>query len=206
MLRAGSDRVDRPQFKERLKMRKLLSKEWFEFVRHSESIKGIVPFNPDSKVTRRHLEICEIVQNSTLLLDPILINGMIVGRHWEYDGLLRSGTDSSQLDRIPDAVFIRKMLLEWIDDAQGGLKDNVSGQGTECISSIEQFTWTMHARLICIHPFRAGNDRTARVILNHLRGLLELPVLIIDSADSKAYLRRVNEYRENHFIPAMPKN
>ena len=58
--------------------------------------------------------------------------------------------------------------------------------------------WLYHHWFECIHPFRDGNGRTGRLILNNLRLILGLPWLIVRFDERQEYYRGIREWESGH--------
>jgi Fic/DOC family protein len=177
---------------------KSLKEEWSLFVKESEALTGIMPFQPERESTKRHFDICSIVATASCFIDPRFVNGLITGKHREFGSLLRTGTEGALRREVPDASKMQRLLDEWIFDAE---------QGLTCMwlsfeEQIDEFAWNMHDRLICIHAFKTGNGRTARVVYNHLRCLLGRPVRVIRDEKAGEYYARLEKYREEIFRPS----
>ena len=57
----------------------------------------------------------------------------------------------------------------------------------------------MHDMLICLHAFKDGNGRTARLLMNHIRIQLDLPWLIVHYEKSREYFAKLDAYRRKRF-------
>lgn len=177
----------------------VLDDDWWLFIEESEALTGIVPFQKTRASTARHAEICRIISRAAQFVDPRLVNGMITGKHREWISLMRSGTEGALRSVIPGAERMPMLFDEWIRGAESGLTRMRRSSADE----ITDWAWSMHDRFICIHPFKTGNGRTARVMFNHLRRLLGLKVCVIPNAEADNYYRRLEEYREKHFLPSL---
>ncbi len=178
-----------------------LSEDWMQFIQESEALTGIISFNPERGSTKRHIEMCVIIANASRFLDPRFVNGLITGKHREYDSLLRSGTEGAVRTIIPSAERMRIMLGDWVQDAESMLLRMVHSAEYD----ITEEAWRMHDRLICIHPFKTGNGRTARIMFNHLRCLLGLKVYVIRDQEAREYFSRLERYRGEKFLPLLAK-
>jgi Fic family protein len=59
----------------------------------------------------------------------------------------------------------------------------------------------LHHAFLCIHPFRDGNGRTARLVLNSLRLAHGLPWLTIKETQSQSYYARIAAFERECFRP-----
>jgi hypothetical protein len=176
-----------------------LSDDWMLFIQHSEALTGIVPFDLSRPSTQRHIEMCTIVVSGPHFLDPRLVNGLITGNPQKFESLLRTGTEGALRRVLPSASEIKRALHDWIQDVE----NSIGALQYEMETHKVDFAWEMHDRLICIHPFKTGNGRTARVMFNHIRRLLGLPVHVIRDEDADKYYARLEHYRENVFLPSL---
>ena len=176
-----------------------LESVWLLFIKESEAITGIVPFHAERASTLRHVEICKIIANASRFVDPRLVNGLITGKNREWGNLLRSGTEGALRTVIPSAEFMPKLFEQWILDAHEGLGLMIRSSEHD----ITDWAWALHDRLICIHPFKTGNGRTARLMFNHLRCLLKQKVYVINNEEADKYYSRLEQYREQHFLPSL---
>jgi len=174
-----------------------ISEDWLLFIKESEALTGTVPFEPERKTTERHIALCEIVSKASQIIDPVYVNGMITGKYWEYDSLLRTGTEGALRSVIPEIKRMNQLLKEWREEL--AKKIDVFS----CTSEFEKdaFAWSMHDRLICMHPFKTGNGRTARVMFNHIRLFIGLPVHVIKDDEADKYYSRIEAYRDQVFFP-----
>lgn len=53
-----------------------------------------------------------------------------------------------------------------------------------------------HARFVEIHPFADGNGRTARLLMNHILLMLDVPPCTIDATDRLAYFGALDCFHE----------
>lgn len=178
-----------------------LSSQTRKFVEESQKMRGL-PFAEGTLPADRLLQICLIIETAHRFVDPYLVNGMLSCRHDRHESLLREGTDTMESGRIPPATRVAELLDEWTLDAEAGIKRLKRGKKSDTRKrEIETFAWEMHDRLICIKPFQVANERTARIMLNHIRLLLGLDVLVIKAKDARKYRRRINRYRREVFRP-----
>ena len=182
-----------------------LSHDWMEFVCQSEFISGISPFGEWSPTwshkTKRYVEIATIISKGGRYADPRFLNGMIVGKPEKYLSLLRTGTDGNLRGIIPDGKDVLRLLDALVVRVEAFIDEG----GTQTSKVSEDFAWNMHDELMCIHPFRSGNGRTARLMLNQIRMLCGLHVHVIKYAESTHYFQRLTEYRDRIFLPSLRK-
>ena len=182
-----------------------LDADWLKFVMESEALTGIIPFDKNRSSTKRHIEISLIVANASRYFDTRYINGMITGKPSEYNSLLRSGTEGALRTVIPDAIRMHALLEELVHDASAGFDIDPSLERTEAEHTVAQRAEALHKRLICLHPFKTGNGRTARLVCNQLRVLHGLKVHIFHNADAEGYYSGILRYREEVFLPSLAK-
>jgi len=68
----------------------------------------------------------------------------------------------------------------------------------------ERIALMLHDLFLCVHPFRDGNGRTSRILLNALRVRWGLPWLIIDSNKKRYYYRHIEQTQQKIFRVAYP--
>ena len=149
----------------------------------------------------RHHDICVIIASAAVFVDPRHVNGLITGKHQEFQSLLRTGTEGALRTVLPSALQMRVLLDDWIKEAYTFLSSHHARSTLEK----NRFAWDMHDRLICIHPFKTGNGRTARLMLNHLRCLMGLTVQVIRDEEANGYYARLEKYRDEVFLPSLVK-
>jgi fido (protein-threonine AMPylation protein) len=86
-------------------------------------------------------------------------------------------------DRCPPAVEVPYHMAQWARERDYLLR----GQTTGC--------WRLHHEFECIHPFRDGNGRVGRLLLNQLRLCTGLPWLIIWESEKEDYYEGIRRYR-----------
>jgi hypothetical protein len=174
------------------------SKEDCEFfVRESEAITGINPFDLTRPSTIRHLEISQIIGGSYNFVLPYFINGMITGKSDQAESLLRSGREGALRNSIPERLIMKRLFDELVKEIQ------IASESATDLTDEEKdaFAWDVHHRFVCLHPFKSGNGRTARLLLNHVRLLMGRPLLIILDSEAEVYFSEIADYRERNFIP-----
>lgn len=67
------------------------------------------------------------------------------------------------------------------------------------------FAWAMHDAFICIQPFKDGNERTARLMLQFVRRELDLEPVFISRDDMTLHRERIRLFRQEIFMPIMRK-
>lgn len=175
----------------------LLNKEIQEFVIQSELLSGIKR-SPDSPSTKNHLEIANILlRNPHRYVQVELINGALTRR---TEAWLRSGTEGALEGVVPAGERIEELVAEFNADIDRAVA-SFDAQGAS-YEARERYAWERHDHLICMHAFKEGNGRTARLLLNHLRVLLGLSIYVIEYGDNK-YFANLGRYRRKKFIPTV---
>lgn len=165
-----------------------------EFVRESDRLSGIQAA-PGDEVIERHKTIAAI-----LLAEPHrfvsieIINGALTGR---THGWFRTGTEGSLVGAIPPASEVPQL----VGDMNASISKTLQGftRRTNSFEDRERFAWRMHDYLFCLHAFKEGNERTARLLMNHIRVLLGLEVFVIPYGDAK-YFEKLKKYRTEKFL------
>ena len=180
---------------------KATQEECEELVKQSEAITGINPYDPTRPSTIRHLEISQIIAGAHNFVHPYFINGMITGKSDQAQSLLRSGREGALRNRIPDRAVMKDLFDELVDEIKIACEKMADWTNDEK----DAFAWDVHHRFVCLHPFKDGNERTARLFLNHIRLLMGRPLLIILDSEAESYFSAIADYRERKFIPTYMK-
>lgn len=164
-----------------------------EFVKESDRLSGIQAASGDD-VTERHKMIANILlAKPHRFVSVEIINGALTGR---THGWFRTGTEGSLVGAIPSASDVPHL----VGDMNVIISRTLQGftRRTNSFDDRERFAWRMHDYLFCLHAFREGNERTARLLMNHIRVLVGLEVFVIPYGDAK-YFEKLKKYRTEKF-------
>lgn len=84
--------------------------------------------------------------------------------------------------RPPDWTQVSSLLTDWVDKIKGGF---VGGTGRHAMEDVAD----LHAEFERIHPFRDGNGRVGRLVMNLILVRSGYPPAIIYKQDRTTYLR-----------------
>lgn len=128
-------------------------------------------------------------------VNPLIINCAIcrVQRSAKWRVSSDRGTDTS----IPPGVHGRIMLLEWRRMVSRGTRymRNRSDQEKRV------FAWAMHETLIFLRPFRDGNGRTARLVIQDIRQELGLLPIMFEESQRLVHRERTKFFNRECLIP-----
>jgi prophage maintenance system killer protein len=173
-----------------------LPDDWRRVVIESQAIAGIYPYVEDSLLTENHMKAANVLAKAKRWVDVRLINGVLTGRSGDW---LRGGIEADNQGKVPDGIFVQDVLDAWTEEALAIIENAKRWTPEELAARIR----AVHQKLICIHPFKEANFRTAHMVLNHMRTLVGLPVLVVERRDSKAYFRQHRKYAREVFLPWM---
>jgi hypothetical protein len=103
------------------------------------------------------------------------------------------GTDSA----MPPGIHGRLMLRIWRLTVTEGIRALASRPTHER----EAFAWAMHDAFLFLRPFRDGNGRTARLLLQAMRRELSLLPAYIDKEQRKIHRERAKFFNKELFVP-----
>jgi hypothetical protein len=172
------------------------------FVKNSEQISGVgfegTLADWKREHIKRHLEHAENMCSYHRLVSPGLINSGLTNRP---NGWYRTGVEGAFKGLVPEGKDVEKFAKDIEKDIENGLETHADA----CETVKAAFAREAHDRIICSHLFKGWNGRTARILENHLRLLLGLPILITPYEESHKYFSRIDEYRKTIFLPKLRK-
>lgn len=96
---------------------------------------------------------------------------------------------------LPESEQVPALMQQWEQ-----LYQNMWFVGDQYpVHDQETLCWILHHHFLCIHPFRDGNGRIARLVLNHIRIRLGLPFLVLRAVDKGWYYEMIRQYELNVF-------
>lgn len=182
-----------------------------EFARESEEIRGYSPADlPEhekdislvrDQAIRRfkvHVTIAEacLTSYADRMMHPLIINDEL---HGNQQTAWREGSVSVMRVIQPSGKHVRALTDFWVALADKGATQVSWRSENDRIA----FAWLMHDLFICIEPFKSANERTARLLLQVMRRMLNLPGLFVRKDDMPFHEMRVNLFRMNIFMPEM---
>jgi len=172
-----------------------------KFVFNSELIAGRGFEKPEETWQRpslvRHLDLAMTLTKPGGNFVPIeLVNANLNNRSNDW---FRTGIESLLRGLVPEGKYIPRLIRR--------LDDDIVRKVTELTDSSDEekarYAWEAHDHLICLHGFKEKNGRTARLLLNHVRALLGLPIFVIKNSKAGNYDSHVREYRTSVFLPQL---
>ncbi len=176
-----------------------------EHVRQSNEIENIFNIRKSHHLFVDHLAAAEFVVKSALELrvvaTPEDIHRILMRREtrigWEIlePGKFRKSVVTwGGRDFKPRPENLEKLMGRWKESL---LKD----LGTASLAvrlPADKLAWHYHHWFEAIHPFRDGNGRTGRLILNGIRLVFGLPWLIVSADGKQAYFDSIRKWEEEH--------
>ena len=168
-------------------------------------------------LTRRETSLA-IEENITSGSKPISHYVEAVNHARAFELIMARAKDKQPID-VNDVLHIHKCILSGIDDPNAGFYRNVpvriSGSRTvlpnplkvpDLMEGFNHWLTTTdeevvyravnaHYRLVTIHPFKDGNGRTARLLMNLILVQAGLTPTIIRKIDRKRYLDALEKYQ-----------
>ncbi|MDB5238140.1 MAG: hypothetical protein JWM46_410 [Candidatus Kaiserbacteria bacterium] len=193
--------VTEAQRQARIIEEKVREEHCLAFVRESELISGVgVPDDAEQwrGGTKRHLELARIIAKpGGNLINVCLLNTTLTDRKKEW---FRTGTEGAMKGELPDGNIIPD-LIERLNRSIDRKVKQLMQDGNE--QEKDDFAWEMHDLLISIHAFKSCNGRTARMLMNHIRVQLGLPLFVIKYEKSDDYYAKLHEYKRDKFPAAL---
>ncbi|MFZ2556049.1 MAG: Fic family protein [Minisyncoccia bacterium] len=133
------------------------------------------------------------------ILDPVIIN-MPLCRNRQY-AKWRTSTYLGTRTGFPAPNYAKELVRRWQRVVMVGARSLAGASKRDRIV----FAWTMHDAFICIQPFKDGNERTARLLLQVIRRELDLEPVFISRDDMTLHRERIRLFRKEVFMPLMRK-
>jgi len=159
-------------------------REYDEMEAHDVAVMMVQQWAKEKERTLTEADIREL--NRTILVKPFWKEAITpdgqptrrmikIGEYKEHPNSVRLPNGEMFEYTRPDQVPMQMQeLVNWFR----------SGEVTDPIVLAAE----LHHRFICIHPFDDGNGRVARLLVNYVLMLHDLPPLVIKSAEKKQYL------------------
>lgn len=129
--------------------------------------------------------------------DPVMIN-MPLCRNRLY-AKWRTSTYLGTRTGFPAPKYAKELVRKWQRVVMIGAQSLMGASKRDRIV----FAWTMHDAFICIQPFKDGNERTARIMLQYVRRELDLEPVFISRDDMTLHRERIRLFRQEVFMPLM---
>ncbi len=141
-----------------------------------------------------HFTAAELVVKSALelkvVMTPESIHRILMKREMPDAGKLRTIRPWVDLESNPHPEDTDGLMERW---KQSLLKDIWAP-----VSRGAELAWHYHHWFEAIHPFRDGNGRTGRLILNNIRLLCGLPWFIVLFEERQKYYDSIRSWEEKH--------
>ena len=131
--------------------------------------------------TLQHLHSCvEEPEGYVRMLNKTILDGVDTGGgEYRKKAVKISGMDFTP----PHSASVPAFMSRLAQEIKSGPQDR----------SLLEFAVSMHTKLVSIHPFTDANGRSARLLLNSLLMVNNLPPVIINYADKQRYLSNLSE-------------
>lgn len=169
-----------------------------EAARESALISGFDPQKHDEQFNLHCRILRDILSCTTgALTHPLIINMDLCGHRERAQ--YRRGTRAAEAEYLPDARYVRTLLLMWWFGVQ---RDIVRVMRWD-EERQRAWVWDQHDFIISLEPFKSANGRTARAVYYMLITALRLSPHIITAEKATVYYAHKREYREKTFAPLM---
>jgi len=166
---------------------------------HSALISG---FDPRKRIDSQFGVHCQILHavlgcQTGVLTHPVIINMELCGHRERVQ--YRPGIKATEAEFLPDAKYLRSLLLCWWFKVQRDIAR------IRELPEVEQrvWVWEEHDFLICLEPFKSANGRVARVVYYMLTTALKLEPHLISAEKAATYNAHKSKYRREVFAPLM---
>jgi Fic family protein len=116
-----------------------------------------------------------------------------------FGGQLRTWNVHVGVYEMPHWEEVPRLVNEWYSMVYGAEIYKTASEAER--ARIAMF---LHDWFLCIHPFRDGNGRTSRLVLNMLRLRYGLSWLVIENKQKRSYYRQIERTQETKFKPQYP--
>lgn len=155
--------------------RKVTQTEFFEIIGHDKALKEIVRMvNYDEPLTLEHL----------LTLHKLILHTSDDG------GILRSGQELALISGV-------KVLLAPPTEVEGLVNQFLEWLAESTRSDMHPFLLavTCHSIFVRIHPFRDGNGRMARLLMNFVLLRANYPALVVLNSKRNQYMDAIHQWQ-----------
>lgn len=142
-----------------------------------------------------HLAAAQVVakaaRESRVVVSPESIHGILMKNEMADAGKIREVYVRVGSFLKPKPVDVEKLMEKWKESLLKDLWQEQSAIGAG-------LAWHYHHWFEAIHPFRDGNGRTGRLLLNAIRLVFGQPWLVIYSRGKEDYYRAIRRWEEEH--------
>jgi Fic family protein len=84
-------------------------------------------------------------------------------------------------------------------------KINITLLNQKTIRQVYDFSFQAHYQFLSIHPFGAGNGRTARLLMNYMQQYHQLPLSLVYAQDRTSYINALEQSRRDESTQPITK-
>ena len=143
-------------------------------------------------------EACLYPSGERRMIHPMAINGPlcrdVLKTKW------RTGVDLGADVELPPGVYVKRLTTRWMKIAKTGALFAIRGT----VHERQTFAWAMHDLFMCIQPFRDGNSRTARLLLQMVRRHVGLEPVLLFTSHRETHRDRLKFFRSRIYKQVAP--
>lgn len=134
------------------------------------------------------------------VINPVSINSTICHLHGQVRW--RTSSDRGVETSIPAGIHGRKMVRMWRHIAALSIRRSIEASFLER----QTLAWMLHDAFLFLRPFRDGNGRTARLVLQDMRRELGLLPVVIHEEHREIHRERTKLFNRTLLIPYLQQH